>query len=203
MEVSDTYKTIEQASEGFFKDKGSKFLAYAYPVRDEQEVKEHVARLKKTHHSARHHCYAYRFGTEGENYRMNDDGEPSGTAGRPIHGQLCSYNVSDILIVVVRYFGGTLLGVGGLINAYKKAAAEALQNARIITRTIEKQYLLEFDYPLQSTVSRILKEGNVRVVNEEYGINCRYTISVKLSLIEETLSKLHNIAGLKTEMIKT
>jgi uncharacterized YigZ family protein len=203
MSINDTYQTIEQAAEGLFKDKGSKFLAYAFPVRDEQEVKEHVARLKKEHHSARHHCYAYRFGPKGENYRMNDDGDPSGTAGRPIHGQLCSYNVSDILIVVVRYFGGTLLGVGGLINAYKKAAADALQNARFVTRTIKKQYLIEFDYPLQSTVNRILKEGHIHVANEEYGINCRYIISVKLSLIEETLSKLHNIAGLKAEMIKT
>lgn len=125
MDIKDTYLTIDLPSEGIFKDKGSKFLAFAYPLTDESKVKNIVQNLKKEHHSARHHCFAFKIGNQGEHYRANDDGEPSGTAGRPILGQLNSYNLTNILVVVVRYFGGTLLGVGGLINAYKNATIEA------------------------------------------------------------------------------
>ncbi|MBN1925917.1 MAG: YigZ family protein [Prolixibacteraceae bacterium] len=196
MEIVDSYQTIKQAVEGLYKEKGSKFFSFAYPVRSEIEVKEYIATLKKEHHSARHHCYAYRIGPSGEDYRMNDDGEPPGTAGRQIYGQLCSNNVSDVLLVVVRYFGGTLLGVSGLANAYKQASANALQNAEIVIRTIEEKYTLEFDYTLQNTVNRIIKDCNASILKENYGINCKYLISVKLTMVNETISILNEVDGL-------
>jgi len=144
--MEDVFQTIEKESQGYFKDKGSKFYAFAYPVKNEDEIKEILARLRKEHHSARHHCYAWRLGTENVTSRANDDGEPSSTAGKPILGQLQSFNVTNILIVVVRYFGGTLLGVSGLINAYRSAAADALKNADIKQKIIEKEITLDFTY---------------------------------------------------------
>jgi uncharacterized YigZ family protein len=134
--MTDSYKTIKKESQGYFKDKGSKFLAFAFPVKSEEEIKEILTRLRKEHHSARHHCYAWRLGSEEITFRANDDGEPSSTAGKPILGQLLSFEVTNILIIVVRYFGGTLLGVSGLINAYKNAAADSLNNAEIIEKII-------------------------------------------------------------------
>src|SRR5680860_1427595 len=144
--MDDTYKTIEQPVEGYFKDKGSKFYAFAFPVNHENDIKEILTRIKKEHHSARHHCYAWRLGTEKITFRANDDGEPSSTAGKPILGQLQSFGVTNILIVVVRYFGGTLLGVSGLISAYRNAAANALNNADIQTKIIERYFDLQFTY---------------------------------------------------------
>ena len=138
--MKDTYNTITAASEGLFTDRGSKFIAYAFPIKSEEEIKEYLEEIKKEHWKARHHCYAWRLGIDGNTYRANDDGEPSGTAGKPILGQLDSFEITDTLVVVVRYFGGTKLGVGGLINAYKSAAIDALQQVEIISKTIDNYY---------------------------------------------------------------
>ena len=136
--MEDTYKTIEKPSEGLFKDKGSKFISFAFPVDNEEEIKEIVQSIKKEHHSARHHCYAWRLGADQLLFRANDDGEPSSTAGKPILGQIQSFDLTNILIVVVRYFGGTLLGVSGLINAYRNAALDAINQAEIVEKLVEK-----------------------------------------------------------------
>ena len=157
--MEDVYQTIAEVSSGIFKDKGSKFLAFAYPVQTEEEVKQIISSLKKEHHSARHHCYAWRMGTENIVYRTNDDGEPSSTAGKPILGQLLSFNLTNTMVVVVRYFGGTLLGVSGLINAYKNAAADALSNAKIIQKRIETTWALLFTYHEMQDVMNLIKIG--------------------------------------------
>lgn len=196
MEISDTYKTIACNAEGMFKDKGSKFLAYAFPVETEDEIKAHLSELKKEHYSARHHCYAYRLGKDGEHYRANDDGEPSGTAGRPIHGQLMSHQLTNLLVVVVRYFGGTLLGVSGLINAYKNATIDVLSNARIVAKIVTSSYQLRFEYPLQNTVMRILNEYQVETLEAAYTTNCQLKIGIRLNQEEEVSSKLNKIEGL-------
>ena len=177
--MEDTYKTIEKPGEGYFKDKGSKFLSYAFPVYSEEEIKEHLTRIKKEHHSARHHCYAWRLGTKEITFRANDDGEPSSTAGKPILGQLQSFEVTNILIVVVRYFGGTLLGVSGLINAYKNAAANVLNNIEIITKTIERRYRLHFNYPVLNDVMNIIKQANYTILNTDFAIDCKLDFSVR------------------------
>lgn len=196
MEISDTYKTIAHNAKGMFKDKGSKFLAYAFPVETEDEIKAHLNELKKEHYSARHHCYAYRLGKDGQHYRANDDGEPSGTAGRPIHGQLMSYELTNLLVVVVRYFGGTLLGVSGLINAYKNATIDVLSNAKIIVKTVTNSYQLHFEYPLQNTVMRILNEYQIETLEAEYTTNCQLKIGIRLKQEQEVSSKLEKIEGL-------
>jgi len=192
----DTYKTIAEKSEGLFKDKGSKFIAYMYLIYSEEEVKDIVQRIKKEHFSARHHCYAYRLGNYGEKYRSNDDGEPSGTAGKPILGQLLSNELTNVLIVVVRYFGGTLLGVSGLIQAYKSAAADAIQNASIITKIIEDKIQLRFDYPIQNTVMKVIKDEQLTIENSEFGMECTMQISVRISKKELIISKFKKIIGL-------
>lgn len=202
MDIKDTYLTIDLPSEGIFKDKGSKFLAFAYPLTDESKVKNIVQNLKKEHHSARHHCFAFKIGNQGEHYRANDDGEPSGTAGRPILGQLNSYNLTNILVVVVRYFGGTLLGVGGLINAYKNATIEALENASIVEKIIETHYQLRFDYPLQNTVMKVLKDFNTDITNSQFEMDCRLSIAVRLSNEEAVINILNKIDGLSLSKIE-
>jgi len=195
MGKKDTFDTIAIKAEGLFKDKGSKFLAYAFPVTSEDEVKEILQSLKKEHHSARHHCYAYRLGNIGENYRSNDDGEPSGTAGKPILGQLLSNDLTNIAVFVVRYFGGTLLGVSGLINAYKNATIDVLQSAEIVSRIIENRYRLEFEYPLQNSVMRIIKDEELTIAKSTFEMNCILEITVRLSKVESTINKLSKIEG--------
>ena len=177
----DVYKTIEHPSEGYFKDKGSKFYAFAYPVKNEEEIKEIIASLKKEHHSARHHCYAWRLGTEEIIYRANDDGEPSSSAGKPILGQLQSFEITNTLIVVVRYFGGTLLGVSGLINAYRSAAADALKNAKLSTRFIKQIFELQFTYNELNEVMRIIKQENLEILTTRFEQKCSLTFSVRKS----------------------
>jgi uncharacterized YigZ family protein len=201
MKQSDTYKTIQKPSEGIFKDKGSKFIAYALPVVSEEEIKEHLTTIKKNHHSARHHCYAYRLGYKGEQYRINDDGEPSGTAGKPIYGQLLSYNITNILIVVVRYFGGTLLGVSGLINAYKKATIDVLNSSEIVEKTITERFKIVYDYNQQSVVSRIIKENNIEVEKSTYTINCTLYLSVRLNNAEKTFNEFSDIEGITIDKL--
>jgi uncharacterized YigZ family protein len=193
----DTYKTIAEKSEGIFKDKGSKFIAFIYPVSSEEQIKEIVQAIKKEHFSARHHCYAYRLGNFGEKHRSNDDGEPSGTAGKPIFGQLLSNGLTNVLIVVVRYFGGTLLGVSGLIQAYKSAATDAIMNATIVTTIIENKILLRFGYPLQNTVMKVIKDEQLTIENSEFGMDCKLYLAVRKSKTELIVSKLQTINGLK------
>lgn len=176
----DTYKTILKPSrEALFKEKGSKFFGYAFPVSSEEDVKEHIENLKKQHHSARHFCYAWQLGKNYENYRANDDGEPSNSAGMPIYGQLQSFEITNVLVVVVRYFGGTKLGVGGLIQAYKTTAQMALENCRIVEKTIDETFLLKFEYPEMNTVMRIIKDEDISVVNQKMEMDCEFEIAVR------------------------
>jgi len=176
----DTYKTITKPSqEVLFKDKNSKFFGYAFPVISEDEIKLNLQLLKKQHHSARHWCYAYQLGTENITYRANDDGEPNNSAGMPIYGQIQSFDVTNILIVVVRYFGGVKLGVGGLINAYKAGAQLALENSKIVTKTVNKDYLIKFDYKNMNKVMRVIKEKQLKIVNQKLELDCQIQISVR------------------------
>lgn len=191
--VTDTYLTIENPSKGLFKDKGSKFLSFAFPVTSEQEIKEHIDTIKKEYFDARHHCFAYRLGAEMKIFRSFDDGEPSSTAGKPIMGQITSHGLTNILIVVVRYFGGTLLGVGGLIQAYKNASADAIANASIIEKEVMDVIKITFDYPLQNQVNRILKDFNVKVLKSEFGFNCKLEISCRLNFSSSLIQRLKEL----------
>lgn len=176
----DTYKTITNPSEeAVFKDRGSKFLGYAYPLQCEDQVKGIIDRLKKDHHKARHWCYAWQIGTDAVHFRVNDDGEPNNSAGKPIYGQILSKELTNILVVVVRYFGGTKLGVGGLVNAYKTAAQLALESSQIITKTIDNHFKLLFDYAIMNKVMRIIKENNIALVSQKMDIKCEFEISIR------------------------
>ncbi len=176
----DTYRTILKPSqEVLFKDKNSKFYGYAIPVQNEDEIKDNLESLKKQHHAARHWCYAYQLGEETIRFRANDDGEPNNSAGMPIYGQIQSFDVTNILIVVVRYFGGVKLGVGGLINAYRSAAQMALEQAKIVERTINIDYLLNFEYKNMDKVMRIIKEKNLTIVKQKLELDCQLQISVR------------------------
>ncbi|MFI2743438.1 IMPACT family protein [Zhouia sp. PK063] len=182
MTEQDVYKTIEQpTSEVLFKDKNSKFFGYAFPVLNEDEIKFHIEEIKKQHHSARHWCYAWQLGAEQLQYRANDDGEPNNSAGMPIYGQIQSFEVTNILIMVVRYFGGVKLGVGGLINAYKTTAQMALENASITKKTINIQYKLTFEYENMNKVMRIIKEKNLDIIHQDLSLNCKITFCIRKS----------------------
>ena len=193
----DTYRTILKPSdEVLFKDKNSKFFGYAFPVLSEEDVKLHIESLKKQHHAARHWCYAYQMGTETIKYRANDDGEPSNSAGMPIYGQIQSFDVTNILIVVVRYFGGVKLGVGGLINAYRNAAQMALDASKIVEQTINIDYLISFDYKNMNKVMQIIKEKKLNIVNQKLELDCQIQISVRkkdAEIVFETFKKLFEI----------
>ena len=196
VEVIDTYQTIEAPAEGMYKEKGSKFIAKAYPVKSDEQVKEILEQVKDDFHDARHHCYAYILGPTGNRWRANDDGEPSGTAGKPIHGQLLSFNLTNTLIVVIRYFGGTKLGVSGLINAYKTATHDALSNARIITRTVDAIYTVTFGYAMMNEAMRLVKELNLQIVEQHFDNTCTIKLRVRRSLESEFLSRCSKIEGL-------
>jgi uncharacterized YigZ family protein len=186
----DHYKTIAGPSTGEFKDRGSKFFAYAFPVFTEEEWQEELEAVKKEHFKARHHCYAYRLGVDQNNFRANDDGEPSGTAGRPILGQIDSFELTNVLIIVVRYFGGTKLGTSGLINAYKLSAAAALDNATIEERLIEDVYTLDFDYALMPDVMNALKKLDLNVIKQDFGHKGHIQIAIRQSEVESILAQL-------------
>ncbi|PQJ82343.1 IMPACT family protein [Polaribacter glomeratus] len=176
----DSYKTILKASkETLFKEKGSKFFGYAFPVLNEEDVKDCLEELKKKHHSARHFCYAYQIGVEDVKYRANDDGEPNNSAGLPIYGQIQSFEVTNILIVSVRYFGGTKLGVGGLISAYKTSAQLTLEASKILEKTIDVHFKLNFEYDLMNAVQRIIKEKNLEITHQKLELACEYVISIR------------------------
>jgi uncharacterized YigZ family protein len=195
--INDTYKTIEQASqEILFKEKNSKFYGYAFPVISEEEVKAHLELLKKEHFSARHWCYAYQIGTEKIHYRANDDGEPNNSAGMPIYGQIQSFDVTNILVVVVRYFGGVKLGVGGLISAYKTAAQIALENVEIVEKTIDKQFMLTFGYAHMNKVMRIIKEKNLTIVAQKMELDCEIVVATRkknAQIIWDTFENLYEV----------
>ena len=176
----DTYKTlIKPSAKVLFKNRGSKFFGYAYPVKNEEEIKQYLDELKKKHHTARHFCYAWQLGNNYEHYRANDDGEPSNSAGMPIYGQLQSFNITNCLVVVVRYFGGTKLGVGGLIQAYKTTAQLALEASKIVEKTIDDVFLIQFDYPEMNTVMRIIKDENLTIRHQKLELDCEIEISVR------------------------
>lgn len=188
--ITDTYLTIVNPSTGLFKDRGSKFHSFAFPVETEQEAKIHLEKLKKEYFDARHHCFAYRLGAEKKNFRAFDDGEPSNSAGKPILGQITAHDLTNILVVVVRYFGGTLLGVGGLVQAYKNASSDALANATIVEKEVLSAINLTFDYPMQNAVNRILKEFNIKATKAEFDYNCRIEVQSRKNLTPLLLQKL-------------
>ena len=203
MLFDDNYKTITSKSEGFYKEKGSKFISFAKPVTNEADVKAFLEKTKKEFHDARHVCFAYILGFDKSAYRMNDDGEPSGTGGRPIYGQLQSFDLTNTLVAVVRYFGGTKLGVSGLINAYKTAAKDALNNAEIVTLKITDVYEIIYTYSLMNDVMRIMKEENLEQTDSSFGLECKIIFQVPKKnsiMIYEKFARLEN---LKINYLKT
>lgn len=198
----DQYKTLAQASTGEFKDRGSKFIAYAFPVYTEEAWQACLQEVKKEHFKARHHCFAYRIGLDQNNFRSNDDGEPSGTAGRPILGQIDSFGLTNVFVVVVRYFGGTKLGTSGLINAYKGATIDAFQQAEIIEKKVEDLYKISFDYALMSNVMNAVKKLQLTVVRQEFEATAFLEIAIRQSEVTETIRQLRSlIANIRIEEI--
>ncbi|MDB5286276.1 MAG: YigZ family protein [Mucilaginibacter sp.] len=197
MLFDDTYTTIAQPTEGTFRDRGSKFLAFAYPVNSDSEIKPIVAHLKAEHPKANHHCWAIRLGIDRSVFRVNDDGEPSGTAGRPILNTLLSKNITNVLVVVVRYFGGTLLGVPGLINAYKAATEAALSEVQLIEKTVNDIYTITFDYLQMNDVMRIIKDEQLQIIEQRSELNCDIRFSVRKTQVEQVMSKLNKVSGVK------
>lgn len=193
----DTYLTIDRAGEGLYKDKGSKFIAFARPARSADEALAIVADIRRQYHDARHCCYAYMLGSQRLEYRANDDGEPSGTAGRPILGRINSLGLTDVVVVVVRYFGGILLGTGGLIVAYGSAAADALGSAHVVERVVEQQFTIRFGYEQLSYVMRVVKELDATIVDQQMAESCSVTISIRLGAIDSLRAKLDGQKGIK------
>lgn len=203
MLFDDTYKTITNPSEGIFRDRGSKFLGYAYPVVAEDEVKTILADIRAAHPKARHFCWALRLSPDRSIFRIQDDGEPSGTAGRPILNTMLSADVTNLLIVVVRYFGGTLLGVPGLINAYKTAAIEAIQAAEIVEKTVNDIYELHFDYLLMNEVMRLIKDERLNILSQDFDNSCSIKIEIRKSNLNFILGKIEKIEGIRLEYLFT
>ena len=203
MLFDDTYKMLSAPGEGLYKEKGSKFIASAFTVTSEEEVKAALAETKKKYYDARHHCYAYIIGPDKSCFRSSDDGEPAGTAGKPILNQLLSYDVTNTCIIVVRYFGGIKLGVSGLINAYKTAARDALDNAQIIEKTVDEVYGVEFNYPLMNEVMRILKEEGLEPIYTRFEMNCYLEFSTRKNNAEKIVTKFKNLYGASISYVKT
>lgn len=199
--IKDEYSSIAQTAEGLFKDKGSRFISLAYPVETEDEVKAILDSLHKEYHDARHHCYAYRLGCNGEKFRANDDGEPSGSSGRPILGQIDSRGLSDVLVVVVRYFGGIKLGVPGLIRAYKTATADALDNAGVLTKIASRRYEIKFGYLAMNQVMKILKEMNLPQNDQNFGEICTLKTSIRLSLESSVIERFEKISDCSINLL--
>ncbi len=200
--MKDTYRTIESPSqETLFKEKGSKFFGYAFPISEEEEVKLFLEQLKQQHPTAGHFCYAWQLGEESIRFRANDDGEPNKSAGQPIYGQIQSFGLTNILVVSVRYFGGTKLGVGGLIQAYKYSAQITLEGVTAVKRTIDVSYLLTFDYPIMNKVMRIVKEKNIHILEQDLGINCVYRIAIRKSEAEEVIARFESLYELEIKKL--
>lgn len=200
--INYNYKTIKNRSEGIFKDRGSKFLAFAFPVSTEDQVKEITDNLRREYHDARHHCYAWRLGADMEHFRANDDGEPSKTAGRPVLGQIQKYELTDILIVVVRYFGGTLLGTGGLINAYRSAATDSLEQAEIIIKDVKERYEVKFPYSAMNDVMKVLKEEQADQVSQDFDMDCKILVSIPLERSDRLTGRLCGIEQVKISRVQ-
>jgi len=194
---TDQYKTIKSKSEGFFKDKGSKFYAIAFPVKSEDEINQFREQIRKEYHDARHHVYAYRLGTDMKIFRASDDGEPSNSSGPPVLGKIRSHELTDILIIVVRYFGGTKLGIPGLINAYGTAAEDAVNNAETVIKTIFKEIEIQFEYPQMNSVMRIIKENNLKIIEQEMQLSCKIKIGIPLGKFEQVSKKISENHKLK------
>ena len=197
----DNFRTISGKAEGLYKIKGSKFLALGYPVSSEQETKNIISEVRRKYHNAKHCCYAYRLGTTNEIFRINDDGEPANTAGKPIYGQIISNNLTNILIIVVRYFGGTLLGKGGLIKAYKSAAADMLSDAEIIVKAVDRPYKISFNYDVMSTVLRIMDKEKLSKTDYKFDQHCSVITRIKMSKEKSIISRLERIDSVKVVAI--
>lgn len=203
MLFQDTYKTIQSPTEGIFRDRGSKFIGYSYPIQTEEDIKSILQNLKAEHPKARHHCWAMRLSPDRSVFRINDDGEPSGTAGRPILNTLLSHDLTQVLIVVVRYFGGTLLGVPGLINAYKTAAQEAINAANIIEKTINDQYRLEFDYLQLNEVMKVIKDEQLTIVNQQMDNSCELVVEIRQKAVNQLVTQFEKIPNLSIQYLRT
>ena len=195
--MPDSFKTISLESEGIYKEKGSKFLSFAIPVTSVEEVKQILDEYRKKYYDARHVCYAYMLGADREIFRANDDSEPSGTAGKPILGQINSFELTDILIIVIRYFGGILLGTGGLITAYKEATRDAIQNAKIVDIIVKEHFTIKFNYELMNDVMRIFKEFEPEIIKTDLQYSCIYEVNVSKAIADTFFSKLENIYGVE------
>jgi len=203
MLFDDQYRTIEKAAEGLFRDKGSRFISYAIPVNTEAEIKEQLELLRKKHYDATHHCYAFVLGSEKSAWRINDDGEPSGTAGRPIYGAIQSADLTNILVVVVRYYGGVKLGVPGLINAYRTAAKEAISKTTTYTKSVNEVYRLQYDYDLMNDVMKILKDEGTTVISSEIGMTCVVDFAIRRNDCNKILLRFERLNGLIVSHLKT
>lgn len=199
MLFSDTYLTIDKPAEIIYKDKGSKFLAFAFPVENEKQIKVILSQLRKDHHTANHHCYAYRLGADKLNFRANDDGEPNNTAGKPILGQLQSNDLTDILIVVVRYFGGTLLGVSGLINAYKTSAIEVIRECNIVEKRVLFSYTIHFSFDQLNDVMKLMKQMDCKITEQNFDSDCSIHFRIRKANSETCEEKLKKISGLRLD----
>ncbi|MCX6233851.1 MAG: YigZ family protein [Bacteroidetes bacterium] len=203
MPANDTYRTIASSSSGQYRDRGSRFIALAYPVEDEESIKQILMGLRKEYHDALHHCYAWVLGADKSSYRLNDDGEPSGSAGRPIYGQMVSNDLTNVLIVVVRYFGGTKLGIPGLINAYRTAAREALDQAIMVTKTVKDFIEINFDYQAMNDVMKIMKEENIEQIETAFDLRCRIIFTVRKLQAHRVCERLSKINNLKFNYLKS
>lgn len=199
----DCYRTIAKPAEGIYKEKGSKFIAFAYPTYSEEEFKEHLNHLKKEYYNARHHCYAFKFGLDDNNYRYSDDGEPNNSAGAPIYGQIQSFEITNVAIIVIRYFGGTKLGVGGLITAYKEAARDALENAQIVEQTVDNFYRLEFSYEIMSDVMNFVKQQQLNITNQTLEETGTIEFRIRESEADNMVQLLEKIKNLKITLLRT
>jgi uncharacterized YigZ family protein len=200
-QIQDSYKSIASPSDGLFKDNGSRFIARAYPVETEEEVKEIIAALKKEYYDARHHVYAYRLGYLGDKFRANDDGEPSGSSGRPVLGQIDSCGLSDILVVVIRYFGGIKLGIPGLIRAYKTSTADALANAQIIEKIASRHFRVHFGYMSMNGVMKVMKDMGLEQKNQKFDMECSLETTVRLSQVDSFMERMGDVEGCNIEEI--
>lgn len=203
MLFSDTYKTITGPSEGIFRDRGSKFIGLAYPIRTEEETREIVSRIRSEHPKARHFCTAFRLTPDRSVFRVNDDGEPSGSAGKPILNTILSADLTNILVVVVRYFGGTLLGVPGLINAYKTATAEALQAATVVEKTVNDVYRLRFEYLQMNDVMKIIKDEHLQIIRQEFDNQCLVEVEIRQAQVNGVVAKLEKVPNLNADYLFT
>ncbi|SDS77128.1 uncharacterized protein, YigZ family [Mucilaginibacter mallensis] len=201
MLFDDTFLTIDKPAEGIFRDRGSKFLAFVYPINTESDIKPLLTQLRSDHPKANHHCWAMRLGIDRSVFRTNDDGEPSGTAGRPILNTLFSRNITNVLVVVVRYFGGTLLGVPGLINAYRTAAEEALNTAVVIEKMLHDIYTIQFDYQQMNDVMRIIKEDNLTVLDQQFDNTCIMKIGIRRMQVNQSIARFEKVSGAVIKLI--